>query len=261
MARRSTGRCSAIGEFRSVDPSKSWRLRGYALIAALILLVIASLGVVVAVQRAQLDAQREREAELLFIGDQFRQALAAYASAPGVPKQYPEALEDLLEDKRTPQTRRYLRRIYPDPITGKADWEIERAQGRIVAVHSRSTVQPLRHSGFSQLDAEFAMAETYRQWRFHAADAPGASVPSAAQGASSQGGLPQTGPGTPSGNSSDAPAPPNSGQDARMQCIAQYSVSYDRCAVEPPPLGNDVVSCIRAYRKLLRDCLAAAGAG
>lgn len=235
--------------------------RGYALIAALILLVIASLGVVVAVQHAQLDAQREREAELLFVGDQFRQALAAYASAPGVLKQYPEALEDLLEDKRAPQTRRYLRRIYPDPMTGKADWEVERAQGRIVAVHSRSAVQPLRHSGFSQLDAEFAMAETYQQWRFHTADAPGASLPGVSQGGSSQGSLPQTGPGTASGNSSDAPAPPSPKPDPRTQCFAQYSVPYDRCAVAPPPLGNDAASCMRAYHKLLADCLAAAGAG
>jgi type II secretory pathway pseudopilin PulG len=244
-----------------VDSMTVQESRGYALIAALILLVIASLGVVVAVQRAQLEAQREREAELLFVGDQFRQALAAYASAPGVPKQYPQALEDLLEDKRTPQTRRYLRHIYPDPMTGKADWELERAQDRIVAVHSRSTVHPLRHSGFSQLDADFAMAETYQQWRFSTADAPGASVPPLAQGGSSQGSSPQTGPGTPSGNSSDTPAPPSPRPDPRTQCFAQYSVPYDRCAVEPPPLGNDTVSCMRAYRKLLVDCLAAAGAG
>jgi type II secretory pathway pseudopilin PulG len=144
------------------------RSAGYALITALLLLVIASLAVTLAVQKAQTGAQREREAELLFVGDQFRQAIRAYASAPGLPSQYPEALEDLLADKRWPVTRRYLRRIYMDPVMGKADWELDKAQGRIVGVHSPSERAPLRHAGFSQDDAAFEQAETYADWRFSA---------------------------------------------------------------------------------------------
>ena len=68
------------------------RHRGYALIAALIALAVASLAVTLAVRRAQVDAQRERETELLFVGDQYRRALANYFSHPvaGQAASYPQ---------------------------------------------------------------------------------------------------------------------------------------------------------------------------
>ena len=144
------------------------RRRGYALLTALLLLVLASLAVTLAVEKAQTGAQRERETELLFVGDQFRQAIRAYASAPGVPAQYPETLDDLVADKRWPVPRRHLRQIYMDPMTGKADWQLDKAQGRIVGVHSASTRVPLRHAGFSLDDAAFEQAQTYADWRFSA---------------------------------------------------------------------------------------------
>ena len=114
--------------------------RGYALLAALVLLAIVSLGATVAVERAQLAAQREREAELLFAGDQYRDALVRYYAMPAgqLSQQYPQTLQDLLEDRRTQATGRHLRRLYPDPMTGKPDWVLEWVGGRIVGVHSRS---------------------------------------------------------------------------------------------------------------------------
>jgi type II secretory pathway pseudopilin PulG len=151
------------------EPAWARQSAGYALVMALLLLVLASLAVTLAVQKAQTEAQREREAELLFVGNQFRQAIRAYALAPGLPAQYPETLEDLLVDKRWPVTRRYLRRIFPDPMTGRADWELDKAQGRIVGVHSASGRAPLRHAGFSLDDAAFEQAQTYADWRFSAA--------------------------------------------------------------------------------------------
>jgi type II secretory pathway pseudopilin PulG len=85
--------------------------------------------------------QREKEEELLFRLREFRQAMAAYQAAHN---RLPQKLEDLLEDKTQLATRRYLRRIYPDPMTGKADWALEFQVDRTGAVsgikdlHSRS---------------------------------------------------------------------------------------------------------------------------
>jgi type II secretory pathway pseudopilin PulG len=149
---------------------------GYAMVMALLLLAIASLGVMLAVQIAQTDARRERELELLFVGDQYRQALIAYASAPGVPQQYPQRLEDLLEDHRLPATRRYLRRLYPDPITDSGQWGLDLFQGRIVGVHTLSQGEPLIHGNFPDGYGAFEKAKTYADWKFNgpppAAEAP-----------------------------------------------------------------------------------------
>src|SRR4030095_17123595 len=68
-------------------------------------------------------AQREREAELLFIGNQYRQAfMNYYAGTPAGKPRFPRTLEDLVEDSRFPAPRRHLRRVYADPLTGQPAW-------------------------------------------------------------------------------------------------------------------------------------------
>lgn len=114
----------------------------------------------------QQAVQREREAELLQIGQQFRLALASYyLSTPGSGKQFPVQLSELLEDRRYPVPRRHLRRLYHDPMTRTTDWALVRSEGRITGVHSRSQAVPLRtqHTG---ADAAFAGAGSYEQWIF-----------------------------------------------------------------------------------------------
>lgn len=87
-------------------------------------------------------AQRERETELIFIGGEFARALAHYkAQSPGV---YPLTLQELVGDTRVPFPRRFLRKLYRDPMSGKADWQEVRIDGRIVGVHSRSDKTALR---------------------------------------------------------------------------------------------------------------------
>jgi len=93
-------------------------------------------------------AQREKEEELLFRLREFRQAIAGYRQDHG---RYPARLEDLLEDKTQLQARRYLRRIYPDPMTGKADWKLELLVDKtgtvsgIQDLHSRSEAEGFRN--------------------------------------------------------------------------------------------------------------------
>lgn len=70
----------------------------------------------------QVKAQREKEAELLYVGEQFRKAIMSYYNTGT--KQFPETLEELLEDKRTPAIKRHLRKIYTDPVTNTTEWGI-----------------------------------------------------------------------------------------------------------------------------------------
>ena len=71
-------------------------------------------------QRWTIEAQRQKEMDLLFKGSQIKAAIEAYAKVPvqeGVGR-YPAELKDLLEDKRTGAARHHLRRLWLDPITG-----------------------------------------------------------------------------------------------------------------------------------------------
>ncbi|KAF0162877.1 MAG: hypothetical protein FD157_3543 [Rhodocyclaceae bacterium] len=112
-------------------------------------------------------AQRERERELLFAGNQYRDALRRYYEAiPDAAQRHPAKLEDLLQDTRFAGMRRHLRQIYPDPMTGQADWVLLRQGERIIGVQSRATGRPLKQAGFDRRDQEFAGAGSYADWKF-----------------------------------------------------------------------------------------------
>jgi type II secretory pathway pseudopilin PulG len=108
--------------------------------------------------------RREREAQLLFVGDQYRRAIAHYY-ADG--RRYPQALTDMLQDNRYPQIHRQLRRLYVDPMTGKADWQLVPAgDGGIMGVASSSQQKPIKVASFPIADAAFEGAECYCAWQF-----------------------------------------------------------------------------------------------
>src|SRR5262249_9242669 len=99
------------------------RARGFTYLAMLAAVAVIGIGLAAAGEVWSQARQREREQELLFAGNQFRQAIALYERrTPGGARRYPEKLADLLLDKRYPVVQRYLRRIYADPMTGKAEW-------------------------------------------------------------------------------------------------------------------------------------------
>lgn len=226
------------------------------MIAALLALVAVSLAATVAVQTACQQAQREREAQLLWVGNQFRMALRSYhdVNPEGGAQQYPQALEDLLEDTRGAVVRRHLRRIYPDPITSKVDWVLEREGGRIVGVHSSSTVAPLRRI-FQGANAAFATAKTYADWRFLGTDTVEYAAAAAALGAPTASAALQQ----DNSNPTEPAAPPPDPQAvARAQCYAQYGVLSVLCRGPSYPVGSDAASCRAAEVSLLDQCLAAA---
>lgn len=121
------------------------------------------------------DAQRERESQLLWVGAAYRNAIASYYEAtPGPLKSFPATLDSLLLDPRFPDARRHLRQLFPDPMTGKADWILILApMGGVMGVASRSEAKPLKRAGFEGLNLPFEDVSTplkdklrYRDWEF-----------------------------------------------------------------------------------------------
>lgn len=136
---------------------------------ALLLTVAVTGGALAAIgELSSHAAQRDRESELLSVGEEIRRAIGAfYERSPGGAKRYPSALEELLEDKRSAVPQRYLRRVYPDPLTGKPDWGvIEAPTGGIMGVYSRSELPPVKRGNFSRSDESFAQATRYSEWKF-----------------------------------------------------------------------------------------------
>lgn len=141
------------------QPQQGFTYIGLLFAIAIIGIALATVGVVWSVQ-----ARRDREQQLLFVGNQYRQAIGRYLQTGGV---YPRSLDDLLEDNRVPMPRRFLRRLYPDPMTGAADWElIQSGDGGIMGVASTSQQQPIKVAGFRLADASFEKAECYCSWKF-----------------------------------------------------------------------------------------------
>ena len=82
-------------------------------------------------------------------------------------KQFPKRLEDLLQDNRQPNTVRYLRKIFADPITGKFQWGLLKgADGGIIGVYSLSEAAPLKTANFGKGNEKFANTKHYSEWQF-----------------------------------------------------------------------------------------------
>lgn len=139
-------------------PTGSQRQTGFTYIGLLLAVAFFGVGSVGAARLLASTERIEREAELLFVGHQFRQAIGSYMQSGPVVGQYPPTLEDLVLDKRHPTPRRHLRKVFLDPITGKPEWGLIAApQGGIMGVHSLSDREPLKRANFEAQDGDFAI--------------------------------------------------------------------------------------------------------
>jgi type II secretory pathway pseudopilin PulG len=141
----------------------------FTYITALIFVMIIGISLTTGSAYWSTIVAREKEKELLFRGDQIRKAIESYYNgAPGGgSNQYPASFNDLLKDSRYLATRRYLRKIYKDPMTKDGQWGFIRAPGgRIKGVFSLSKEQPLKVGDFTKDYASFENASVYSEWRF-----------------------------------------------------------------------------------------------
>lgn len=146
----------------------AFRASGFTYIGLLIfisLMGVALAGTGVVFHR---QAQREKEKELLFVGDQFRRAIGEYYQrSPGGDKRFPRALEDLLLDQRYPATQRYLRRVYRDPMTGGKEWGlVRRDDNSIAGVYSLADGEPAKQANFPAAYEGFKGKTRYADWAF-----------------------------------------------------------------------------------------------
>src|SRR4051794_1161127 len=101
---------------------------GFTYIRLLFFVALMGAALVGVAQVWHTQVQRDKEEDLLFVGNQFRRAISLYYErAPGGARQYPRQMEDLLQDPRYPNVQRHLRKLYVDPVTGKPDWGLVKA--------------------------------------------------------------------------------------------------------------------------------------
>jgi type II secretory pathway pseudopilin PulG len=134
-----------LGKLRRTAYVGGLRSQGFTYLGVLIALAAIGLSLGAAAEVWSTTARRQRLAQLEFVGGQFVQAIGSYyeSSPDGLPR-YPPNLEELLADRRFPGVRRHLRRIYLNPFTGSADWELLPARSggvRGVAITVPSTMQ------------------------------------------------------------------------------------------------------------------------
>lgn len=142
--------------------------RGFSYIAVLIATAIIAAGASIALEANATLQRRANETELLAIGAEYRAALESYAAATPVGQpSAPLELQELLRDPRHPGVRRHLRRLYPDPMTGKAEWGVARSpDGRIIAIHSLSRSETWKRADFPRGMEHFARATHHDEWVF-----------------------------------------------------------------------------------------------
>jgi type II secretory pathway pseudopilin PulG len=137
---------------------------GFTYLTLLLMIVVMGIVLGAAAEVWHTAVQREKERELLFVGNQFRTAIGLYYLSHA---KFPHNLEDLLKDPQYASTKRYLRKIYRDPMTGASVWGvIRRADGGIVGVHSLSENQPIKIAGFGVAGNSFDGAVKYSDWVF-----------------------------------------------------------------------------------------------
>jgi hypothetical protein len=139
---------------------------GFALLAVLGLVAATGIGLAYLGKNWDAANARDREAELLWVGQQYRNAIARHRR---VSNQYPFELEALLVLPNTGSPRPNLRKLYRDPMSaiGKdSGWQLLLQGDRIVGVASLVERAPFRSSGFEWQDRAFEGKNGYHEWRF-----------------------------------------------------------------------------------------------
>ena len=196
--------------------AKHQRQAGFTYLGLIIFVAIIGLVGAATLKVGSLLQRAASEEELLEIGAAFGAALDSYAAAtPRGATPYPPSIQELLKDPRFPGVRRHLRKVFVDPLTGKAEWGIEYLGGGavgIVAIHSLSTARPLKIANFDSRFRGLDGKEKISEWRFTASErslAP-ASAPTTAPTTApvqAQPGAPAATPPAPAPPAAPAPAP------------------------------------------------------
>ncbi|WP_075795328.1 type II secretion system protein [Massilia putida] len=144
---------------------------GFTYLGLIILVTVIGLVGAATLKVDALLRRAQAEKDLLETGAAFSEALRTYAEATpkGQPSQ-PPSLQELLKDPRFPGVRRHLRKIFIDPLTGKAEWGIVWAnpgdRRGVLAVYSLSKAKPLKVANFDARFSGFENRQHISDWKF-----------------------------------------------------------------------------------------------
>ncbi len=138
--------------------------RGFTYVMVLVAVVVVGLLVGVGHEVTSRIVQADREAELIFRGLAYKNAIKRYHTTN---QAFPRSLEDLLKDPNRAH-KRYLRSLYVDPMAkGEQTWTLMRAaNGGISGVASSGTDTPIKQANFPKEMESFAGAQSYSDWVF-----------------------------------------------------------------------------------------------
>jgi type II secretory pathway pseudopilin PulG len=104
---------------------------GYALIVLMIMATVLLISLAAALPSVYQEAQREREKELIFRGNQYARAVYLFHNQMG---RYPVSVKELLSINGI----RFLRRAYRDPMTPSGKWRFIHANAAGIPIDSRT---------------------------------------------------------------------------------------------------------------------------
>ncbi len=171
--------------------------RGFTYVSVIILVAIIGLVTATTLRLGATMQRAAAERELLYIGEQYSEALKSYAAAtPAGQPQQPPTMKELLKDPRFPGVRRHLRKIFVDPMTGSAEWGVIYMGDKVgvLGIHSLSTAQPIKVSNFPARFQAFEGKQKLSDWvfTFNGQEAPPPGQVKPGQG-TPQPGTPMTG--------------------------------------------------------------------
>lgn len=143
------------------------RQSGFSYVIVMFLVAMLSIATVRALENTLTMERRDKEAEVLWRGMAYRDAIRIYyESSPGTGKSYPQELKDLLLDARLVRPGRPLRKLYLDPLSGKAWGVLRNEDGHVIGVFPQSRDKPLKRSGFPEALSALTNAQHYSDWKF-----------------------------------------------------------------------------------------------
>jgi len=145
--------------------------RGFALLLVFLMAAAVAIMLYSQIPRVAFESEREKEQLLISRGEQYKRAIQMYVVAY---KKYPAKIEDL----ENTNNKRYLRKRYIDPMTGKDEWRLVHANGAGQLTDSLVTKPPAPGTG-GALNAS------------NASNASGATGASGASGATGADGPPE----------------------------------------------------------------------
>lgn len=143
--------------------------RGFTYVMLLAAVVVLGILVGVATTLSSQVKRAEQEAELLYRGMTFRNAIRSYYRVNG---KYPIALAELVHDSAHPE-KHHLRALYRDPMSPispeseNGGWVLQRdTGGGIRGVASSSQLEPRKKANFPKGFEKFEGVASYAQWVF-----------------------------------------------------------------------------------------------